>query len=113
MKLPAFSRLRRKPRPAPGPRRILAEAAVLFALHFALLQVFARVDMLHHLLSPGADATAALAATAFFLLLRLFVIVFGAAWLATRLWLWWTRPAKDRAPATGDKADAARGARTP
>jgi hypothetical protein len=78
-------------RAPPSLRRILVEAAVLFGLHVLLLQLLARVNVLEHLLSPGRDAMLALAVTAFFLLLRFFVVVFGLGWVAARLWLHATR----------------------
>lgn len=73
-------------------RRILIEMAALILLHFVLVQILARVRLLDHLLSPGPGATLALAATAFFLLLRIFLLVFGAGWFVARLWLWLSHP---------------------
>lgn len=77
---------------APSLRRILIEAAVLVAVHFVLLQILARVNLLEHLLAPGADSRVALGVTAVFLLLRVFLFVFAPGWLLARLWLWATRP---------------------
>jgi len=72
-------------------RRILLEAAALVAVHYALLQMLARVNLLEHLLAPGADSRFALGVTAAFLLLRVFLLVFASGWLLARLWLWATR----------------------
>ena len=76
---------------APSLRRILIEAAVLVAVHFVLLQILARVNLLEHLLAPGADSRFALGVTAAFLLLRVFLFVFAPGWLLARLWLRATR----------------------
>lgn len=80
---------------APSLRRILIEAATLVAVHFVLLQILARVNLLEHLLAPGADSRRALGVTAAFLLLRVFLFVFAPGWLMARLWLWATQPAAD------------------
>ena len=80
--------MKRRP---PTLRRILVEAAVLVAVHFVLLQILARVNLLEHLLAPGADSRLALGVTAAFLLLRVFLFVFAPGWLLARLWLWTTR----------------------
>ena len=82
---------------APSLRRILIEAAVLVAVHFVLLQILARVNLLEHLLAPGADSRFALGVTAVFLLLRVLLFVFTPGWLLARLWLWATQPAADGA----------------
>jgi hypothetical protein len=82
--------MKRRP---PTLRRILIETAVLVAAHFILLQILARVNLLEHLLAPGADSRFAFGVTASFLLLRLFLFVFAPGWLLARLWLWATRPA--------------------
>jgi hypothetical protein len=87
-----------KRRPPPTLRRILLEFAALALLHFALLEVLARVRVLDHLLAPGPGSRAALAVTAFFLLLRFFLLTLAPSWLAARLWLYFTRPAT---PASG------------
>lgn len=79
-------------RPPPPLRRILVEMAVLITLHFALVQILVRVSLLDHLLSPGPDAVFALAVTTCFLLLRIFLVVFGVGWFAARLWLWLSHP---------------------
>lgn len=89
-----------KHRPPPTLRRIVLEFLALIALHFALLQVLARARLLEHLLAPGPGSRVALAVTAAFLLLRLFLIVFGTGWLLARLWLWASRPR------TGERVDA-------
>ena len=73
-------------------RGIFIEMGVLIALHFALVQILARVRLLEHLLSPGPGATFALAVTTMFLLLRVFLIVFGAGWFVVRIWLWLSHP---------------------
>lgn len=80
---------------APSLRRILIEAAVLVAVHFVLLQILARVNLLEHLLAPSADSHVALGVTAVFLLLRVFLFVFAPGWLLVRLWLRVTRQAAD------------------
>lgn len=87
--------LRGRMRPC-SPRRILAEAAALVVLHFALVQILARTRLLEHVLSPGPGAGAALAATTFFLLLRVFLFVLGPGWVLTRLWLWASHPGTKR-----------------
>lgn len=81
--------MKRRP---PTLRRILLEGAALVAGHFVLLQILARVNLLEHLLAPGADSRFALGVTAAFLLLRVFLFVFAPGWLLARLWLWATRP---------------------
>lgn len=83
-----LDRLRRPP----TLRRILVEMAVLIALHFVLVQILAHVRLLEHLLSPGPGALFALAVTTCFLLLRIFLVVFGVGWFAARLWLWLSHP---------------------
>ena len=85
--------MKRRP---PTLRRILIEAAVLIAVHFALLQLLARANLLEHLLAPGADSRVALGVTAAFLLLRVFVLVLTPGWLLARLWLWATPPANGK-----------------
>lgn len=82
-------------RRAPTLRRILLEAAVLVVVHFVFLQGLARVNLLEHLLAPGADSRLALGVTATFLLLRVFLLVFAPGWLLARLWFWVTRPSAD------------------
>ena len=79
-------------RRSPSLRRILVEAVSLVAVHFALLLLLARVNLLEHLLAPGAGSRFALAVTAVFLLLRLFLLVLAPGWLLARIWLWATRP---------------------
>ncbi len=81
-----------KRRPPPTLRRIALEFLALAALHYALLHLLARARLLEHLLAPGPGSRIALAITAGFLLLRLFLIVFGVGWLAARLWLLLSRP---------------------
>jgi hypothetical protein len=78
--------------PPPTLRRIVLEFLALVTLHFVLLHLLARARLLEHLLAPGPSSRLALAATAFFLLLRLFLLVFGTGWLLARLWLWFSRP---------------------
>jgi hypothetical protein len=78
-------------RRAPSLRRIFLEAAVLVVAHFILLQGLARVNLLEHLLAPGADSRLALGVTAAFLLLRVFLLVLAPGWLLVRLWFWTTR----------------------
>ncbi len=90
-----------KRRPPPTPRRIVLEFLALVALHWALLHLLAEARVLEHLLAPGPGSRVALAATGFFLLLRLFLLVFGPAWLLARLWLWATRPGRDVLPDHG------------
>jgi hypothetical protein len=85
--------MKRRP---PTIRRILIEAAALGAVHLVLLQILARVDLLEHLLAPGADSRLALGVTAAFLLLRVFLFVFAPGWLLARLWLRATRQAADK-----------------
>ena len=80
--------MKRRP---PTLRRILIEAAALVAAHFVLLQILARVNLLEHLLAPGADSRFALGVTAAFLLLRVFLFVLAPGWLLARLWLWAAR----------------------
>ena len=75
----------------PTLRRILIEATALVATHFVLLRILARVNLLEHLLAPGADSRFALGVTAAFLLLRVFLLVFAPGWLLARLWLRATR----------------------
>ncbi len=75
----------------PTLRRILLEAAALVAVYYALLQILARMNLLEHLLAPGAGSRFALAVTAAFLLLRVFLFVFAPGWLLARFWLWATR----------------------
>jgi hypothetical protein len=75
--------------------RIGIEAAALVAIHAALLQVLARVNLMEHLLAPGAGSFGALAATAIFLLLRSFLLVAAPGWVSVRLWLWATRKRTD------------------
>lgn len=82
----------RRPAPAPNLRRIVIEFVALCALHFVLLQILARAHVLEHLLAPGPGSRLALAITAAFLLLRLFLLVFAPGWLLARVWLWMTRP---------------------
>ena len=85
--------LRRLRRLFPAPlRRILLEAAALLALHFALVQILARVHLLEHLLAPGPGSLFALAVTGIFLVLRLFVFVFAPGWFVARLWFFISRP---------------------
>lgn len=98
MKILRFFNRNKSRRPPPTVRRILAEAGALVAIHFLLLHALARANVLHHLLSPGPDAMVALAITASFLLLRIFLLVFGLGWLAARLWLCWSRPSVEAAP---------------
>jgi len=83
-------------RRSPTLRRILIEAAALVAVHLVLLQILARVNLLEHLLAPGADSRLALGVTAVFLLLRVFLFVFAPGWLLVRLWLWGTRSVAER-----------------
>lgn len=83
-------------RPPPTLRRVLIEAAVLVAVHFVLLQILARVNLLEHLLAPGADSRFALVITAVFLLLRFFLLVCAPGWLLVRLWLWATATERRR-----------------
>ncbi|HLP07169.1 MAG TPA: hypothetical protein VK178_03325 [Opitutaceae bacterium] len=83
-------------RRSPSLRRILIEAAALVAVHFVLLRILARANLLEHLLAPGADSRFALGVTAVFLLLRVFFFVFVPGWLLVRLWLWATRIRADR-----------------
>ncbi len=86
----------------PSLRRILLEAVVLVAAHFVLLQILSRVNLLEHLLAPGAGSRFALGITAVFLLLRGFLFVVAPGWLFVRLWLWATRPeAGDAGSAAG------------
>ena len=79
--------MKRRP---PTLRRILIESSALVAVHYALLQILARVNLLEHLLAPGANSRFALFVTAAFLLLRVFVLVLTPGWLLARLWLWAT-----------------------
>ena len=95
-----------KRRPSPTFRRILVEFAALVAVHFVLLQVLARSHVLEHLLAPGPGSRIALAATAMFLLLRLFLLVFAPGWLLARLWLLTTRPLPEKAPSASERATA-------
>lgn len=76
------------------PFRIVAEFAVVLALQFALSFVLMQAHVLDHLLSPGRESVLALGVTTAFLLLRMFVMLFSAAWLFARLWLWWSAPAR-------------------
>ena len=73
-------------------RRILLEAATLLALHFALVQILARVHLLEHLLAPGPGSRFALVVTGIFLALRLFVLLLGPGWFLARLWLFLSHP---------------------
>lgn len=91
--------MKRLRRPPPTLRRILLEFAAVALLHLALLHVLARVRLLEHLLAPGPGSALALAATTMFLLLRMFLLLFGPGWLLARLWLWFTRPEAAPAPA--------------
>ena len=84
--------MKKNRRPPPTPRRILVEFAVLAALHFVLLHLLARAHVLEHLLAPGPGSRLALAVTAVFLLLRLFLLVVAPGWLLARIWLWLTLP---------------------
>lgn len=93
-------------RPLPSLRRILVEIAVLVVAHFVLLQVLARVNLLEHLLAPGAGSRGALAITVVFLLLRGFLLVFAPGWVAVRLWLWATRPRAEISGSNGGEAAA-------
>lgn len=90
----------------PSLRRILIEAAVLVLAHFALLQVLARVNLLEHLLAPGAGSRGALGITVVFLLLRGFLFVFAPGWVAVRLWLWATRPRAEFSRSKGGETAA-------
>jgi hypothetical protein len=89
--------------------RIIIEAAGLMVLQVLLLQILARVRLLEHLLAPGSHSYWAIVATVVFLLLRFFLYLFGAGWLAARLWLWATR---ERSPGQltggnrGNRADS-------
>ena len=84
--------MKKRRRPPPTPRRIFIEFAALAALHLVLLHTLARARILEHLLAPGPGSRLALALTATFFLLRLFLILVGPGWLLARLWLWTTRP---------------------
>ena len=83
--------MRKRRRPPPTLRRILIEFAAIAALHLVLLHILARAHVLEHLLAPGPGSRLALALTATFFLLRLFLLLFGPGWLLARLWLWTTR----------------------
>ncbi len=87
-----FKRLARHLRRPPTLRRIVAEAAALLALHFVLVLILARVRLLEHLLSPGPESRVALAVTAMFLMLRIFVLVLLPGWVVARVWLLASRP---------------------
>ena len=90
---------------SPSLRRILGEAVALVVVHFALLQILARVNLLEHLLAPGAGSRFALGVTAVFLLLRFFLFVFAPGWLVARLWLWATQPPTASARLCGDRPE--------
>jgi hypothetical protein len=82
-------------RSLPALRRITIEAGGLVVLHAFLLHVLAKARLLEHLLAPGSHSGWAILATAAFLLLRVFLYVFGLGWVAARLWLWTTRVEED------------------
>ena len=82
--------MKKRRRPPPTLRRIVIEFAALAALHLILLHILARAHILEHLLAPGPGSRLALALTAAFFLLRLFLLLFGPGWLLARLWLWMT-----------------------
>lgn len=86
-------------RPPPTLRRILLEFGALALLHFVLLGILSRVRVMEHLLAPGPGSRFALAITAVFLLLRLFLLMFAPGWLLARLWL-----LLSRAPRTPENA---------
>lgn len=86
-----LARLRRLARPT-RPRRILIGLAALAVLQFALAELFARTRLLDQPPSSGVGAKLVLAALGLFLVLRVFLLVFGAGWLAARLWFWFSDP---------------------
>ncbi len=67
-------------------RRVLVDAAVLFALYFVGLWAMAHFRVMEVLLSPGGDSHAirCMGAVAF-LMLRTFVIVLAPGWILARL----------------------------
>jgi len=81
-----------KNRQPPTLLRIIVELAVVVLLECVLAYALAHIRLLDHLLSPGSDSQIALGATAAFLLLRMFVLLFAPGWFLSRLWLFFTRP---------------------
>lgn len=75
---------RSRPRHRPTLRSIGLQLGVLLSLHLGLVEFCARV-------SPHETATGR-AFTGALVLLRVFLLVFGAGWLAARLWLWFSHP---------------------
>ncbi len=92
-KTPLETWLDRLPRLGRRPRlsRIAIEFVSLLALHLALTVLLARADLAEHLLFSGPEASRPVLVSCF-LALRVGLLVFGAGWLAARLWLWFSHP---------------------
>lgn len=75
---------RLRPRRRPTLRAIALQLGVVLVVYFALVQLYARADPLGTFLG---DAGAFLLVA-----LRVLLLVFGAGWLAVRLWLCFSHP---------------------
>lgn len=75
---------RLRPRRRPTLRAFALQLGVVLVLYFALAQLCAHARPLGSILG---DAGAFLLVA-----LRVFLLVFGAGWLAVRLWLWFSHP---------------------
>lgn len=80
--------MRRSP---PSLKRILVEAAILVLGHWILLETLSRLNVVEHLLAPGAGSRGALVVTTIFLLTRFVLLIIAPGWLLVRLWLWANR----------------------